>query len=137
MRMKKRKRTRKCSGRAAALAALALVLWLTIPAARQAQASGKKKPKVAAEAILFGSVFQENGFLLRGARVVVWNAEQPKERKEALTDMQGEFAVRVPAGKARYTVEVSAKGFAAGQKTVEIEADERVDLSFQLAPAGK
>ena len=43
----------------------------------------------------------------------------------------------VAAGKARYTVEVSANGFAAEQKTVEIEADERVDLSFQLAPAGK
>ena len=135
--MKKRKRKWKCNRRAACLAALALVLWLTIPAARQAHAAGKKRPKAPAEAVLFGSVFQENGFLLRGARVVVWNTEQPKERKEALTDMQGEFAVRVPAGKARYTVEVSAKGFATGQKTVEIEADERVDLSFQLAPAGK
>ncbi len=89
------------------------------------------------EAVIFGTVFQENGFLVRGARVEVSNADHPKQKKEAVTDIQGEFAVRVPAGKARYTVEVSAKGFTPDQKTVEITGDERIDLTFHLSPLGK
>ncbi|MBI3693359.1 MAG: carboxypeptidase regulatory-like domain-containing protein [Acidobacteria bacterium] len=118
-----RKKSWRCS------AAVVLVL----AAALGAQAAEKKKSKTAPQAILFGSVFQENGFLVRGARVVVWNVERPKERKETTSDVQGEFSLRVPAGKGKYTVEVSAPGFASEQKTVEIVGDERIDLTFRLA----
>jgi len=97
----------------------------------------KKKSKVVPQAILFGNVFQENGLSLRGAHVVVIHADHPRERKETVTDIQGEFAVRVPAGKAQYTVEVSAEGFAAQTKTVEVAGDERIDMTFRLAPARK
>ncbi len=96
-------------------------------------AADKKKSRVAAQAVLAGSVFQESGFLVRGARVVVTNAGRPREKKETATDLQGEFAVRVPAGKARYTVEVAAEGFLPQQKTVEVSGDERIDLTFRLA----
>ena len=102
-----------------------------------AQGAEKRKPKTTPQAVLFGSVFQENGFLLRGARVVVSNADRPKENKETTTDTQGEFAVRVPAGKARYIVEVSAEGFVPGKKTVEVSGDERIDLTFRLSPVNK
>ena len=99
-----------------------------------ALAAEKKKSRWVPQALVYGSVFQESGFLLRGARVVVHNVERPKERRETTTDMQGEFAVRVPAGKGRYTIEVSAPGFVSQSKTVEIASDERIDVTFRLAP---
>ena len=122
-----RKKRWRCS------AAAVLVLAATLGV----QAAEKKKSKTAPQAVLFGSVFQENGFLVRGARVVVWNVERLKERKETTSDVQGEFSLRVPAGKGKYTVEVSAPGFASEQKTVEIVGDERIDLTFRLAPRAK
>lgn len=101
------------------------------------QAAEKKRAKTIPQAVLFGSVFQENGFSLRGARVIVTNIDQPKDRRETATDVQGEFAVRVPAGKAKYSVEVSAPGFAPEKKSVEVTGDERIDLTFRLAPLAK
>jgi hypothetical protein len=127
----RRKKTWKCS-----LAVFAVMSCLTVTAPG-AVAADKKKSRVVREAVLFGTVFQESGFLLRGARVVVYNADRPKDRKEAVTDIQGEFAVRVPAGKAIYTVEVSAPGFVTEKKTAEITGDERVDMTFRLAPEKK
>ena len=124
---------RKKRRRSEAAALFALLLCLLALAHPCAQAAEKKKPKPAPQALLFGSVFQENGFLVRGARVVVSNPDRPKDRKETVTDVQGEFAVRLPAGKARYTVEVSAQGFASAKKEIEVAGDERIDLTFRLA----
>lgn len=126
-----KKKSRKCS---AAMAALAAVLCVAVPAAGKGE---KRKTKAVAQAVLGGSVFREDGFLVRGARVVVTNLDRPKEKKETTTDLQGEFAVRVPAGKGRYTIEVSAEGFGSEKKTVEVAGDERVDLTFHLSAAGK
>jgi len=125
----KRKRNRKY--RPALAAGLALVLLGVAGAAE------KKKSKFVPQAVLAGTVFQESGFLLRGARVVVYNVERPKDKKEAATDLQGEFAIRVPAGKGRYKIEVAAPGFAAASKTVEVAGDERLDVTFRLAPLQK
>jgi hypothetical protein len=120
----------KCSVVWAGVAALAVCFCAPLGAE-------KKKSKPAPEALLFGTVFQENGFLVRGARVVVTGVDNPKIRKEAASDIQGEFAVRVPAGKGRYTVEVKADGFSPETKTVEVSGDERVDLTFHLAPLAR
>ena len=125
----KRKRNRTCRP--------ALAVGLALALLGMAGAAEKKKSKVVPQAILAGTVFQESGFLLRGARVVVYNTERPKDKKEAATDMQGEFAVRVPAGKASYTIEVRAPGFAAATKKVDVAGDERLDMTFRLAPLEK
>jgi hypothetical protein len=127
--MKKRPSTAKWRG-AAALAAVLLAV-ASLPGA---QKNDKKKTRTIQQALLYGSVFQESGVSLRGARVVAFNAERPNIRKETVTDVQGEFAVRFPAGKARYTIEVSAEGFTSEKKTVEVAGDERVDLTFRLSP---
>ena len=111
--------------------AVAGLVWLMVLS--QAGAAEKKKSKFVPQAILAGTVFQENGFLLRGARVIVYNAEKPKDKKEAVTDLAGEFAVRVPAGKGRYTIEASAPGFVSESKTVEVSGDERLEVTFRLA----
>jgi len=114
-----------------------LAAGLALALLGMAGAAEKKKSKFVPQAILAGTVFQESGFLVRGARVVVYNVERPKDKKEAATDVQGEFAVRVPAGKGRYTIEVGAPGFASASKTVEVAGDERLDLTFRLAPLQK
>lgn len=126
----KRKKSWTCSP---AGAGLLLLLLLSVAGA----AAEKKKSRFVREAILAGTVFQESGFLLRGARVVVYNVERPKDKKEAATDLQGEFAVRVPAGKGRYAMEASAPGFVSDSKTVEVSGDERLEVTFRLAPAQK
>jgi hypothetical protein len=125
----KRKKSRTC--RLGAGLALLLVFSLAGGAAE------KKKSRFVPQAILAGTVFQESGFLLRGARVVVYPVEKPKDKKEVLTDMAGEFAVRVPARKGRYTIEASAPGFVPDSKTVEVSGDERLEVTFRLAPASK
>ena len=122
---------RRCSPALAILLAVLVLLGL----GEAAKGDRRKKASPANPAVIAGSVFQESGFSLRGARVVIVNAARPKEKKETTTDVQGEFAVRIPAGQATYTVEVSADGFAPGRKSVVISGDERVDLSFRLAPA--
>ena len=126
----KRKKNWTCSP---ARSGLLVLLLLSVAGA----AAEKKKAKFVAQAVLAGTVFQESGFLLRGARVVVSSVDRPKGKKEVATDLQGEFAVRVPAGKGRYTIEVSAPGFVSGSKTVEVSGDERLELTFRLAPAQK
>jgi hypothetical protein len=129
----KKKRWR-CSAAAGALCVLVLVASVPVLARGE-----KKKPKATSNyALLFGSVFHENGFLVRGAKIVVTDLDHPKEKKQTTTtDLQGEFAVRLPAGKARYEVEVSAEGLSPDRKTVEVAGDERVDLTFHLAQAAK
>jgi hypothetical protein len=125
---------RRCSR---ALAVLLAVLGLLAGPGEAAKGDRRKKASPANPAVIAGSVFQENGFSVRGARVVIVNAARPKEKKETTTDVQGEFAVRIPAGQATYAVEVSADGFAPGRKSVVISGDERVDLTFRLAPAAR
>ncbi len=90
-------------------------------------------------ALIAGTVFREPGFALPGAEITV-QLEPPAGAKRkaktwmARSDGRGEFAVRVPAGQARYRLTVQAKGFTSQQRTVEIYGDERADLYFSLQP---
>ena len=87
-----------------------------------------------------GTVFQEDGRLLRGAEVAVRPEPEGGSRSKlkaltAASDDRGEFAFRVPAAPMRYTVTVKAAGFKTQEKTVSISGDERVDVYFQMERA--
>ena len=123
------------------VAALSAVLCLGClvvagPVAKVEGASQKRvqkggKDKRQPHALLFGTVFSEDGRLVRGARVTV----KPKEGKgkwETGSDGQGEFAVHLPVGKAVYIVEVQAAGMEPGKKEVAFEGEERQDVVVQL-----
>jgi hypothetical protein len=53
------------------------------------------------------------------------------------SDGRGEFAFRIPAGKAVYTVSVRAEGHQPAEKDVSVGGDERVDVYFELKAAAK
>jgi hypothetical protein len=88
-------------------------------------------------AIVAGTVFQEDGRLLRGANVTIRAEPEggaPSRFKplSLVSDSRGEFAFRVPAMPMRYTVGVKAAGFKMQEKTVSVSGEERVDVFFQM-----
>ena len=56
---------------------------------------------------------------------------------EAVSDARGEFVFRVPPGPTHYTVTVHAKGYQSQRKTVSVQDQERVEVTFQLERESK
>lgn len=98
--------------------------------------SSRKKKQAEPYALLVGTVFDENGRLVRGGQVRV-RQKAGKRHWEAATDTRGEFAVRLPAGSAVYLVEATAPGFTRDTKEVSFVADERQDIAMHIARQGK
>lgn len=94
--------------------------------------SGRKKKEAYEYALLFGTVFDENGRLVRGAEARV-RQKEGKRHWEATSDNQGEFAVRLPAGSAVYIVEATAPGFTRDSKEVSFTGDERQDVVLRIS----
>jgi hypothetical protein len=89
----------------------------------------------AGTAVVAGSVFRDTGFALGGAQVTVSGLDKGRKKEwKAATSARGEFAVRVPAGPADYTVSVKASGYQRWEKPVKVGADERIELSVILEP---
>ena len=135
MRMKTRtkpKRTKTRTGSSLVLALLAVAGAFT--------ADGKEKKAPEAYAVIAGTTFRPPGFALPGAKVRIAPESTASggvklKSAEAQTDARGEFAVRVPVVPMKWTVHVQANGYEAQAKTVSIDGEQRVDLSFQLEPA--
>jgi hypothetical protein len=93
--------------------------------------------------LLDGTVFQETGFALPNAEVVVApdpasDAPHPKTKKlQTVSDSRGEFAFRLPTGSMRYLIKVSAKGFKSEEKSVTVEREDRLDVTIQLRAESK
>ena len=91
--------------RAAALLAIALML----AAACQPTAAGSKQHERDPYALLFGTVFGPNDRPVYGAKIKIRRTDQKRPKWELISNHEGEFAQRVPAGKADYIVTVDAK----------------------------
>jgi len=102
----------------------------------------KKKPPEP-YVLLYGTVFRDTGLALPNADVMVVpdpssDAAAPKVKKmEAVSNGRGEFAFHLPTGNGRYIVKVGAKGYRSEEKPVTIQGEDRVDVTFQLAPESK
>jgi hypothetical protein len=92
-------------------------------------------------ALIFGTVWGPDNRPVYGVRVRVRRSTDNKPKWELFSDHNGEFAVRVPAGKCDYVVWADLKGFkssngghlqAVTEVTVHIENDERADIGLHL-----
>lgn len=105
--------------------------------------AAKKKVVPQNYALVAGTVFQESGYALPNADVTLIPDPQPSnapakvKKLQVISDTRGEFVFRVPPGSMQYTVRVAAKGYQAAQKSVSVQGEERVDVTFQLQPESK
>ena len=108
----------------------ALLLIAFLPSA-----SAKKKPSLDTYAVVSGTVFDGSGYALPDANVTLAAERESGEKTkpmETVSSARGEFVFRVPPGPMRYSVAVTAKGYQSQQKTVSVQDQERVEVTFQL-----
>jgi len=93
--------------------------------------------------VIFGTVWDPGGHTLYGVTVKIRRADdkENKVRWEVYSNHTGEFAQRVPAGKADYVVWADLKGVKtkdgqplhlAEEVDAHVEYDERVDIGLHL-----
>lgn len=114
-----------------------LLACLLAPLSGRAEGSEKPPPY----ALIFGTVWDPDGRPLYGVKVKIRRADEKKVRWEVYSNHTGEFAQRLPVGKADYIVWADVKGYKlpSGKKlkpgsevTVHIDSDERSDIGLHL-----
>ncbi len=118
------------------------LLLLAAIAATALGAGAKDKRAQAPYALIAGTVFQESGFSLPGARIEIVPARELQgarkfKKLEAVSDSRGEFAFRVPVDEMTYTLTARAAGYIPQEKTTQAAGEVRVDVFFRLEPASK
>jgi hypothetical protein len=92
-------------------------------------------------ALIMGTVWGPDDRPVYGVKVKIRRADQKKAKWELMSDHSGEFAQRLPAGKADYVVWADTKGLKllngkklalAPEVTVHIQSDERADIGLHL-----
>jgi len=108
--------------------------------ASAASAAKKLKPRDP-YALIFGTVWGPDNRPVYGVPVKIRRLPDKKPKWELTSDHAGEFAQRVPAGKADYIVWADLKGVkttdgqqlhVAQEVDVHVEYDERVDIGLHL-----
>lgn len=112
-----------------------LALLLLASSVPGAAAQQKKQPEP--YALIFGTVFDQDGRAVHGVPIRVQRVGDKRPRWKLLSDRRGEFAQRVPAGKAEYIVWAELKrkkrdSRPLPQVRVAVENDERKDISLHL-----
>ncbi len=111
-----------------------------LPSAAAAPTPQKLKP-TDAYALIFGTVWGPDNRAAYGIKVKIRRVPGKKAKWELYSDHAGEFAQRVPAGKADYVVWADLKGVKtadgqllhlAEEVPVHVEYDERVDIGLHL-----
>ncbi len=93
--------------------------------------------KPAPYALIFGTVWGPGEHPLYGVHVKLRRAGEKKFRWEAISDHRGEFAIRVPAGRADYVLVPDLKHAhndqaATRRPHIHVESDERIDTGIHL-----
>ena len=86
-------------------------------------------------ALLFGTVYGPDQRPEYGVHIKIRRADQKKPKWELMSDHQGEFAQRVPAGKADYVITADVKtpkGQPKPELTIHVDNDERKDFVLRL-----
>ena len=118
---------------------LYLSLYLP-PSVSAAPPSKKLKPKDP-YALIIGTVWGPDNRPVYGVTVKIRRLPDKKAKWELFSDHAGEFAQRVPAGKADYVVWADLKGVKttdgqplhlAQEVPIHVEYDERIDIGLHL-----
>jgi hypothetical protein len=92
-------------------------------------------------ALIFGTVWGPDDHPLYGVKVKIRRVDRKKAHWELYSDHNGEFAQKVPAGRALYLVQADLKGYKyhtskelklGAEVKVHIENDERADIGLHL-----
>ena len=91
-------------------------------------------------ALIFGTVWGPDDYPIFGVKIKIRRDDQKKARWEVLSDHNGEFAQRVPAGEQDYVIWADLKGIKLkngnqlkGEEVkVHVSGDERVDTGLHL-----
>jgi hypothetical protein len=115
------------------LAAVAAILVCAFPHMLEAKDKKKDEPY----ALIFGTVFGPDMRPVQGITVKIRRSDQKKSKWELLSDRRGEFAQRVPAGRAEYLITLQVPkttGLTPAQEaySVKIDNDERQDIVMHL-----
>lgn len=119
------------------------LLFLLAAVIPQGADAGDKKANAESYALVGGSVFQESGFALPNALITLTPEPQAGDsaakakKMQAISDARGEFVFRVQADAKRYTIRAAAKSYQTQEKSVKVEGQGRVDVTFQLQPESK
>jgi len=88
-------------------------------------------------ALLFGTLYGADERPAYGVKIKIRRADEKKAKWELYSNHQGEFAQRVPAGKADYIITADVKGNPKPELTVHVENDERKDFVLHMKGSGK
>jgi hypothetical protein len=114
-----------------------VVVGLMAAAPAPSHAEDPRKPY----ALIFGTVWGPDDRPVYGVKIKIRRADQKHAKWELYSDHRGEFAQRVPAGKADYVVRADSKGVKSlngkqlhpgDEVTVHIESEERADIGLHL-----
>jgi len=116
----------------AAMAMVAALLGLAWAGAGFAQDNQQTRKDYA---LIYGTVWNAQNHPAAGVKIKIRRAGEKKARWELMSDRNGEFAQRVPPGKADYVVWADIKMPRKKPQpavTVHVENDERVDFGLHL-----
>ena len=98
-----------------------------------APARAPKDTKSEPYALLAGTVLTTEGFSLPGIPVSAKRQGERKPKWRAVSDRRGEFAIRLPAGRATYEVATESREHENETKSVELAGEERIEVLFRLS----
>lgn len=120
---------------------LSALLAVLMPCASIALARSAAPPQSSSQpskkdyALIYGTVWGPDDHPVGGVPVKIRKSTEKKARWELVSDRNGEFAQRVPAGTQDYVVQADIKvpkGQQKPQVTAHIDNDERTDISLHL-----
>jgi hypothetical protein len=115
---------------------IGLVLSILLAAAASALAARDHENKHAHDFLIYVTVFTDQGLSLPGATVRVRRTSEKKWRWDSVSDVRGEFAIRVPEGD-QYEMVIQAKGFQPMTREIDAREGNRDDLRLQMVPLPK
>ena len=115
--------------------ALLLLLGSTPPSRAAGTGDDQDKQKKKEErARVFGTVFNRQGYALRGITVTARHKDAKKPKWKTVTAARGEFVLYLPPASGDYEIRAASKKHQNQSKEVTILGEDKLNLFFRLKP---